>query len=158
MRVSGGSQFYEVKHKDWIKWENSNQIHLLESLNSINTDLVFLFVHLYFFASRIWSTEKMLEWAMDYSMYKDQLIDQAALMLTLSGRVQETQQVLATQFNFRLKTPDLNIKVRNTTPGKYYRAEDFIPDLTFVLYLFCSHTANRGGCGRKEDGSGDFLH
>lgn len=48
-------------------------------------------------------------------MYKDHLIDQAALMLTLSGRVQETQQVLATQFNFRLKTPDLIIKVRNTT-------------------------------------------
>ncbi|XP_038854544.1 protein-glutamine gamma-glutamyltransferase K-like [Salvelinus namaycush] len=31
-------------------------------------------------------------------------------MLTLSGRVTETQQVLATQFSFRLRTPDLIIK------------------------------------------------
>uniref|UniRef100_A0A673BDV7 Protein-glutamine gamma-glutamyltransferase K n=1 Tax=Sphaeramia orbicularis TaxID=375764 RepID=A0A673BDV7_9TELE len=42
--------------------------------------------------------------------FGDQLVDQAALMLTLSGRVKETQQVLATQFSFRLRTPDLNIK------------------------------------------------
>nr|XP_046247573.1 protein-glutamine gamma-glutamyltransferase K-like isoform X2 [Scatophagus argus] len=53
---------------------------------------------------------KMLEWILEYKDYKDQLIDQAALMLTLSGRVKETQQVLATQFSFRLRTPDLIIK------------------------------------------------
>lgn len=46
-------------------------------------------------------------------MYRAQLIDQAALMLTLSGRVRQTQQVLATQFSFRLRTPDLVIKVKN---------------------------------------------
>ena len=46
-------------------------------------------------------------------MYKNQLIDQAALMLTLSGKVEETQQVLATQFSFRLRTPDLIMKVSN---------------------------------------------
>ncbi|KAK2835844.1 hypothetical protein Q5P01_016328 [Channa striata] len=50
------------------------------------------------------------EWSLDYKDYKDQLIDQAALMLTLSGRVKETQQVLATQFSFRLRTPDLIMK------------------------------------------------
>ncbi|XP_069006743.1 protein-glutamine gamma-glutamyltransferase K-like [Embiotoca jacksoni] len=54
--------------------------------------------------------ENVLEWALEYKDYKDQLIDQAALMLTLSGRVKETQQVLATQFSFRLRTPDLIIK------------------------------------------------
>uniref|UniRef100_A0A8C7Y953 Protein-glutamine gamma-glutamyltransferase K n=1 Tax=Oryzias sinensis TaxID=183150 RepID=A0A8C7Y953_9TELE len=54
-----------------------------------------------------------LEWSMIYNAYKDQLVDQAALMLTLSGRVKETQQVLATQFSFRLRTPDLIIKVGN---------------------------------------------
>ena len=48
---------------------------------------------------------------MEYKDYKDQLVDQAALMLTLTGRVKETQQVLATQFNFRLRTPDLILKV-----------------------------------------------
>lgn len=54
---------------------------------------------------------KTLEWTLSYDDYKDQLIDQAALMLTLSGRVKETQQVVATQFSFRLRTPDLVIKV-----------------------------------------------
>lgn len=53
----------------------------------------------------------MLEFILKYTDYKDQLIDQAALMLTLSGRVKETQQVLATQYSFRLRTPDLIIKV-----------------------------------------------
>ncbi len=53
----------------------------------------------------------MLDWTLEYKDYKDELIDQAALMLTLSGRVKETQQVLATQFSFRLRTPDLTLKV-----------------------------------------------
>lgn len=52
-----------------------------------------------------------MEWTLEYKDYKEQLIDQAALMLTLSGRVKETQQVVATQFSFRLRTPDLVIKV-----------------------------------------------
>ncbi|XP_068175459.1 protein-glutamine gamma-glutamyltransferase K-like [Antennarius striatus] len=52
---------------------------------------------------------KLLEWKLKYEEYKDELVDQAALMLTLSGRVEETQQVLATQFSFRLSTPDLLI-------------------------------------------------
>ncbi|XP_047442789.1 protein-glutamine gamma-glutamyltransferase K-like [Mugil cephalus] len=54
--------------------------------------------------------ETLLEWVLEYKTYKDHLVDQAALMLTLSGRVKETQQVLATQFSFRLRTPDLIIK------------------------------------------------
>uniref|UniRef100_A0A8C4GPT6 Protein-glutamine gamma-glutamyltransferase K n=1 Tax=Dicentrarchus labrax TaxID=13489 RepID=A0A8C4GPT6_DICLA len=54
--------------------------------------------------------EKVLEWTLEYKDYKDQLIDQAALMMTLTGRVKETQQVLATQFSFRLRTPDLILK------------------------------------------------
>lgn len=58
---------------------------------------------------------KSLEWSLDYQLYRDQLVDQAALMLTLSGRVKPTQQVLATQFSFRLRTPDLVITVSPTT-------------------------------------------
>lgn len=49
-----------------------------------------------------------------YQQYHNQLVDQAALMLTLSGRVNETQQVLANQTTFRLRTPDLTIKVNVT--------------------------------------------
>lgn len=67
---------------------------------------------------------------MIYNAYKDQLVDQAALMLTLSGRVKETQQVLATQFSFRLRTPDLIIKVGNVTHLQHYCALIcFWPDL-----------------------------
>lgn len=56
-------------------------------------------------------TEKTIEWILPYQQYQNQLVDQAALMLTLSGRVSETQQVLANQTTFRLRTPDLTIKV-----------------------------------------------
>lgn len=64
------------------------------------------------------STVKALEWTLEYKDYRDQLVDQAALMLTLSGRVKETQQVLATQFSFRLRTPDLSIRVSQTAAVK----------------------------------------
>ncbi|XP_061653457.1 protein-glutamine gamma-glutamyltransferase K [Phyllopteryx taeniolatus] len=53
--------------------------------------------------------EKIIEWVLPYQQYQNQLVDQAALMLTLSGRVNETKQVLANQTSFRLLTPDLNI-------------------------------------------------
>ncbi|XP_034167505.2 protein-glutamine gamma-glutamyltransferase K isoform X1 [Pangasianodon hypophthalmus] len=50
-----------------------------------------------------------LVWTLPYDQYKNQLVDQAALMLTVTGRVSETKQVLATQFNFRLRTPNIVI-------------------------------------------------
>ncbi|XP_076018263.1 protein-glutamine gamma-glutamyltransferase K [Genypterus blacodes] len=53
--------------------------------------------------------EKTIEWVLPYQQYQDQLVDQAALMLTLSGRVTETQQVLANQTTFRLRTPNLTV-------------------------------------------------
>lgn len=57
------------------------------------------------------SIVQTLEWTLPYNLYKNELVDQAALMLTLSGRVSETNQVLATQFDFRLRTPDIIITV-----------------------------------------------
>ncbi|XP_026168700.1 protein-glutamine gamma-glutamyltransferase K [Mastacembelus armatus] len=53
--------------------------------------------------------EKTIEWVLPYQQYRNQLVDQAALLLTLSGKVSETQQVLANQTSFRLRTPDLVI-------------------------------------------------
>ncbi|XP_047225173.1 protein-glutamine gamma-glutamyltransferase K [Girardinichthys multiradiatus] len=53
--------------------------------------------------------EKTIDWVLPYQQYQNQLVDQAALMLTLSGRVSETKQVLANQTTFRLRTPDLQI-------------------------------------------------
>uniref|UniRef100_A0A8C9RRJ5 Protein-glutamine gamma-glutamyltransferase K n=1 Tax=Scleropages formosus TaxID=113540 RepID=A0A8C9RRJ5_SCLFO len=62
---------------------------------------------------------KTLNWVLRYQDYKNQLVDQAALMLTLSGQVKETQQILATQYNFRLRTPDLIITpLGNAVVGK----------------------------------------
>ncbi|KAK2885303.1 hypothetical protein Q8A67_016140 [Cirrhinus molitorella] len=52
---------------------------------------------------------QILEWTLCYEDYKDHLAAQSALMLTLSGRVSETTQILTTQFNFRFRTPDLII-------------------------------------------------
>lgn len=61
-------------------------------------------------------------------------------MLTLSGRVKETQQVLATQFSFRLRTPDLFIKVSQTiqpenSTAKEIKISVWIRFLCFVFLL-----------------------
>ncbi|TRY92272.1 hypothetical protein DNTS_007055, partial [Danionella cerebrum] len=50
-------------------------------------------------------------WCLPHDRYKAHLVDQAMLMLTLTGRVTQTKQVLATQFRFRLCSPDLLIKI-----------------------------------------------
>lgn len=50
-------------------------------------------------------------WTLRYDEYKDHLVDQAALMLHLFGHLAQTKQILATQFHFRLRTPDLVISV-----------------------------------------------
>ncbi|XP_043086029.1 protein-glutamine gamma-glutamyltransferase K-like [Puntigrus tetrazona] len=50
---------------------------------------------------------KTIPWVLQYKEYMNHLVDQGALMLAVTGRVTETRQILATQFNFRLRTPDL---------------------------------------------------
>ncbi|XP_077074092.1 protein-glutamine gamma-glutamyltransferase K isoform X1 [Siphateles boraxobius] len=52
---------------------------------------------------------KTIPWTLLYKEYMNHLVDQGALMLTVTGRVNQTKQILATQFNFRLRTPDLII-------------------------------------------------
>ncbi|KAE8633383.1 hypothetical protein XENTR_v10001868 [Xenopus tropicalis] len=47
-----------------------------------------------------------------YAEYSKHLVDQGAMMLTVSGIVNETGQKLAKQHTFRTRTPDLVIKVR----------------------------------------------
>uniref|UniRef100_A0AAY4AVC8 Protein-glutamine gamma-glutamyltransferase K n=1 Tax=Denticeps clupeoides TaxID=299321 RepID=A0AAY4AVC8_9TELE len=74
------------------------------------------------------------DWVLPYNQYQDQLVDQAALMLTLSGRVSETQQVLASQTSFRLRTPDINIKPEGeAVVGKQMSAK-----ITFTNPLPCT--------------------
>lgn len=102
------------------------------------------------------STVKALEWTLEYKDYKDQLVDQAALMLTLSGRVDETQQVLATQFSFRLRTPDLSLQVNQTTAVKDGHASAPVSGVFPALFLF--HTAAWNSRGGRQDGGADLLH
>ncbi len=52
-----------------------------------------------------------LEWTVSYDEYKEHLVDHASLMLNIFGHVAQTKQVLATQYSFRLRTPDLVIAV-----------------------------------------------
>ncbi|XP_041847772.1 protein-glutamine gamma-glutamyltransferase K [Melanotaenia boesemani] len=72
--------------------------------------------------------EKTIEWVLPYQQYQEQLVDQAALMLTLSGRVNETKQVIANQTTFRLRTPDLTI----TPVGEAVVGKEMAAKITFT--------------------------
>ncbi|XP_070764611.1 protein-glutamine gamma-glutamyltransferase K-like [Enoplosus armatus] len=102
--------------------------------------------------------EKILEWTLEYKDYKDQLIDQAALMLTLSGRVKETQQVLATQFSFRLRTPDLIIKpIGKAVVGEKMAVEiSFTNPLPQVLKAVIFHVEGLGLVTARKINYGDI--
>uniref|UniRef100_A0A8C9YEU0 Protein-glutamine gamma-glutamyltransferase K n=1 Tax=Sander lucioperca TaxID=283035 RepID=A0A8C9YEU0_SANLU len=101
---------------------------------------------------------KYLEWNLEYKDYKDQLIDQAALMLTLSGRVKETQQVLATQFSFRLRTPDLIIKpIGKPVVGEKMAVEiSFTNPLPQVLKAVVFHVEGLGLLTARKINYGDI--
>ncbi|XP_056301500.1 protein-glutamine gamma-glutamyltransferase K [Danio aesculapii] len=78
--------------------------------------------------------EKIIDWTLPYTQYQNQLVDQAALMLTLSGRVSETQQVLANQTTFRLRTPDLQIE----PIGEAYVGKEASAKISFTNPLPCT--------------------
>ncbi|KAF5892805.1 protein-glutamine gamma-glutamyltransferase K-like, partial [Clarias magur] len=78
--------------------------------------------------------EKVVDWVLPYQDYQNQLVDQAALMLTLSGRVNETMQVLASQTSFRLRTPDILIEPL----GETYVGKEATAKLTFSNPLPCT--------------------
>ncbi|XP_061634294.1 protein-glutamine gamma-glutamyltransferase K-like isoform X3 [Phyllopteryx taeniolatus] len=101
---------------------------------------------------------KFLEWTLEYKDYKDQLVDQAALMLTLSGRVKETQQVLATQFSFRLRTPDLLLKpIGKAVVGEKIPVEiSFTNPLPQVLTSVMFHVEGLGLTTARKIPHGDI--
>ncbi|XP_027006519.1 protein-glutamine gamma-glutamyltransferase K [Tachysurus fulvidraco] len=78
--------------------------------------------------------EKVVDWVLPYDQYQDQLVDQAALMLTLSGRVNETMQVLASQTSFRLRTPDIHVE----PIGEAFVGKQATAKLTFTNPLPCT--------------------
>lgn len=89
---------------------------------------------------------KILDWSLEYKDYKDKLVDQAALMLTLSGRVKETQQIVATQYNFRLRSPDLTLKpIGKATVGEKMAVEiSFTNPLPQILKGVLFHVEGLG--------------
>uniref|UniRef100_A0A8C2WCP5 Protein-glutamine gamma-glutamyltransferase K n=1 Tax=Cyclopterus lumpus TaxID=8103 RepID=A0A8C2WCP5_CYCLU len=93
-----------------------------------------------------------------YKDYKDQLVDQAALMLTLSGRVKETQQVFATQFSFRLRTPDLILKpIGKAVVGEKMAVEiSFTNPLPQVLKAVIFHVEGLGLLNARKIHYGDI--
>ncbi|KAJ3599729.1 hypothetical protein NHX12_033685 [Muraenolepis orangiensis] len=99
-----------------------------------------------------------VEWTLSYEAYQDQLVDQAALMLTLSGRVSQTQQVLATQFSFRLRTPDLVIKpIGEAVVGKTMAAEmSFTNPLPHALRAVVLRVEGLGLLGIRKTAVGDI--
>ncbi|XP_060793687.1 protein-glutamine gamma-glutamyltransferase K [Neoarius graeffei] len=68
-----------------------------------------------------------LEWTVPYDLYKDQLVDHTALMLTVLGRVSETQQILGTRFNFHLRTPNIIL----TPVGDAVVGSEMVAKITF---------------------------
>uniref|UniRef100_A0A669EQJ9 Protein-glutamine gamma-glutamyltransferase K n=1 Tax=Oreochromis niloticus TaxID=8128 RepID=A0A669EQJ9_ORENI len=102
--------------------------------------------------------EKILEWTLEYKDYKDKLMDQAALMLTVSGRVKETQQILATQFSFRLRTPDLIIKpLGKAVVGEKMSVEiSFTNPLPQVLKAVVFHVEGLGLLTARKINYGDI--
>ncbi|TWW57605.1 hypothetical protein D4764_07G0003240 [Takifugu flavidus] len=104
------------------------------------------------------SPVKVLEWTLEYKDYKDQLVDQAALMLTLSGRVNETQRILATQFSFRLRTPDLSIKpLGKAVVGERMAVEiSFTNPLPQVLKAVIFHLEGLGLVTARKINYGDI--
>uniref|UniRef100_A0AAQ5YA18 Protein-glutamine gamma-glutamyltransferase K n=1 Tax=Amphiprion ocellaris TaxID=80972 RepID=A0AAQ5YA18_AMPOC len=102
--------------------------------------------------------EKTFEWILEYKDYKNQLIDQAALMLTLLGRVKETQQVLATQFSFRLRTPNLIIKpIGKAVVGEKMAVEiSFTNPLPQVLKAVVFHVEGLGLLPARKISYGDI--
>ncbi|XP_068094142.1 protein-glutamine gamma-glutamyltransferase K [Hyperolius riggenbachi] len=81
-----------------------------------------------------------------YSEYSSELVDQSAMMLTASGIVQESGQKLAKQHTFRLRSPDLVIKVH----GEAVVGQQIVAEIIFqnplqqVLHNACFHVEGPG--------------
>ncbi|CAI9571759.1 unnamed protein product, partial [Staurois parvus] len=83
---------------------------------------------------------------LSYSEYRTQLVDQSAMMLTVSGIVKESGQKLAKQHTFRIRTPDLVIKVHgNPVVGQQIVAEIIFQNpLQTTLHNACFHVEGPG--------------
>ncbi|XP_018412167.1 PREDICTED: protein-glutamine gamma-glutamyltransferase K, partial [Nanorana parkeri] len=81
-----------------------------------------------------------------YNEYCAHLVDQSAMMLTVSGVVKENGQKLATQHTFRIKTPDLIIKVE----GEPMVGQQIVAEIIFqnplqtTLHNACFHVEGPG--------------
>uniref|UniRef100_UPI00398E4758 protein-glutamine gamma-glutamyltransferase K-like n=1 Tax=Pristiophorus japonicus TaxID=55135 RepID=UPI00398E4758 len=68
--------------------------------------------------------EKEVKLLFHYDDYQQYLVDQAAMMFTVTGRVEETGQAIVNQHNFRLRTPDLRLTpLGEAVVGKQMKVE-----------------------------------
>ncbi|XP_029436594.1 protein-glutamine gamma-glutamyltransferase K [Rhinatrema bivittatum] len=83
--------------------------------------------------------DKAVMTVVKYSEYRNELVDQAAMMLTASGQVKETGQTLAKQHSFRVRTPDLTIKIH----GEPVVGNQIIAEVSFInpLQVTLCHAA-----------------
>nr|XP_033781568.1 protein-glutamine gamma-glutamyltransferase K [Geotrypetes seraphini] len=81
-----------------------------------------------------------------YSEYRNHLVDQGAMMLTVSGQVKETGQTLAKQCSFRLRTPNLTIRIiGEPVVGNQITAEiSFTNPLQVILCNVAFHVEGPG--------------
>ncbi|XP_075067252.1 protein-glutamine gamma-glutamyltransferase K [Mixophyes fleayi] len=86
---------------------------------------------------------KAVGMTVSYNEYRTQLVDQSAMMLTVSGIVQETGQKLAKQHTFRIRTPDLTIKVH----GEAVVGQQIVAEIIFQNPL---QTPLHNGCFHVE--------
>ncbi|XP_075708791.1 protein-glutamine gamma-glutamyltransferase K [Rhinoderma darwinii] len=86
---------------------------------------------------------KSVGMTVSYNEYRTQLVDQSAMMLTVSGIVQESGQKLAKQHTFRIRTPDLIIKVH----GEAIVGQQIVAEIIFQNPL---QTALHNGCFHVE--------
>ncbi|XP_069618484.1 protein-glutamine gamma-glutamyltransferase K [Ranitomeya imitator] len=89
---------------------------------------------------------KSVGMTVSYNEYRTQLVDQSAMMLTVSGIVKESGQKLAKQQTFRIRTPDLIIKVHGeAVVGQQIVAEIIFQNpLQTTLHNGCFHVEGPG--------------
>ncbi|KAM3940240.1 protein-glutamine gamma-glutamyltransferase K [Leptodactylus fuscus] len=89
---------------------------------------------------------KSVGMTVSYNEYRTHLVDQSAMMLTVSGSVKESGQKLAKQHTFRIRTPDLIIKVHGeAVVGQQIVAEIIFKNpLQTTLHNGCFHVEGPG--------------
>ncbi|XP_006008136.1 protein-glutamine gamma-glutamyltransferase K [Latimeria chalumnae] len=102
---------------------------------------------------------KEVKMTIKYDEYDDYLEDQACIMFTLMGLVSETKQIITKQRDYRLRTPDLMLKVHGeVVKGKESKVViSFVNPLPKVLKNVVIHLEGPGLQKRKTISVGEVA-